>query len=539
MRKLVPLFAAAFALSMLPLSGRIVDLPRIDGSTPNSLLRSVELTDTATRLNLSLLHRPGYWCQRDTMELVGKTTGKIYPLLRSEGYEVGVKQTVGKNGRFDYVYVFPPLDPSDTIVDMRETGFELKKSMNDIMLGIHLGPSRQEKKYVASVHGTVSGGELGFLYIIEASPRNEKIVMTVPVDDNAFNFTFSSDTPVFYEIVSGTDHLSGGGYYGAFMPEGDDIEVEVVMEKSGTDVDFMTFDAPIGSETHSYAEYEKIGAELWNNSPDLKLRDSLQNARAYYLPEYYQLQDMMLTYPEKKDSIQEEYKKFWASDVTLTPEANAVNEALARLIDVDIYNAEMEAAENMKDLAGLFALVNKFWFNKDSSRYLDIYARVYRGLFPDHPYSKIFQELDSTFDPVPGNPFNDFTAPDFGGNEYTLSELVKGRPALLDLWASWCGPCRDTSTSMIPVYNEFAPKGFTIVGVARERVTSEFARQAVEKDGYPWLNLVDLDDKLGIWSLYRSSSAAGRLFLIGADGKIVAVDPSAEKVRAYLEENLK
>lgn len=539
MKKLVSLFLASLSLGPLVSSARVVTLPFIERSSQHSLLRSVELTDTATRFNLSLLHRPGYWCQRDTMELVGKSTGKVYPLLRSEGYEIGVKQAVGKNGRFDYVYVFPPLDPSDTIVDMRETGFEHKTTMNDIMLGIDLGSSRPEKKYVAKVHGIVSGGDVSFLYIVEPLTTSKDIIMTVPVDNNEFNFTFSSDTPIFYEIASGTDHLSGGGYYGAFMPEGDDIEIEVFMEKNGTDVDYMVIDGPVGSMTHSLAEYNKIGKDLWYNAPELKLRDSLQNARAYYLPEYYQLEDMMLSHPEKKDSIQAEFKKFWAREVYLTPEAIAVNDALGRIIDVDINNAEMQAVENMKDLAGLFALAQKYWFSKDAAPYLDIYTRVYRGVYPDHPYSKVFDELDNTFEPVPGNPFNDFTAPDFDGKEYTLSDLVNGRPALLDLWASWCGPCRTTSSSMIPVYNDFASKGFTIVGVARESGTPVFARKAVEEDGYPWLNLVDLDDKVGIWSLYRCSSAAGQVFLIGADGKIVAVNPSAEEVRAYLEKSLK
>ena len=91
---------------------------------------------------------------------------------------------------------------------------------------------------------------------------------------------------------------------------------------------------------------------------------------------------------------------------------------------------------------------------------------------------------------------------------------------------------------MIPVYEEFAPKGFTVVGVAREFGIPELGERAIKKDGYPWLNLLELDDRGGIWALYRIQGAMCGSFLIGADGKIVAVNPTAEEVRDYLEKAL-
>ena len=92
---------------------------------------------------------------------------------------------------------------------------------------------------------------------------------------------------------------------------------------------------------------------------------------------------------------------------------------------------------------------------------------------------------------------------------------------------------------MIPVWEEFAPKGFTIVGVAREYRTADKAVKAIEADGYRWLNLLELDDAGHIWDLYRVSNAAGGTFLVDPDGTIVAVSPTAEEVRAYLTEFFK
>ena len=65
-----------------------------------------------------------------------------------------------------------------------------------------------------------------------------------------------------------------------------------------------------------------------------------------------------------------------------------------------------------------------------------------------------------------GSPAPDFTVPLIDGGEFTLSEQLEAerKPVVLNLWASWCGPCR-TETPEISAFAEAHPE-VKVIGVA-------------------------------------------------------------------------
>jgi len=69
--------------------------------------------------------------------------------------------------------------------------------------------------------------------------------------------------------------------------------------------------------------------------------------------------------------------------------------------------------------------------------------------------------------------------------------------------------------------------------VAREKSVS-FAKAAIEKDKYPWENLVELNDAGKIWVKYGIGNSGGAVFLIDENGNIVANNPSTEEIRNFL-----
>ncbi len=159
---------------------------------------------------------------------------------------------------------------------------------------------------------------------------------------------------------------------------------------------------------------------------------------------------------------------------------------------------------------------------------------------PNHPYNKLASSMINAIENIKvGKKITDFSAPDLKGNEITFSDKIKGKIALLDLWATWCGPCIANSRMMVPVYNEYKDKGFTIIGVAGEFKNTDRLIHFLEKEKWDWINLVELDRQNNIWQKYGVDGAGGGMFIIDKEGKILAKDPTPEDVRRELESRLK
>jgi peroxiredoxin len=74
----------------------------------------------------------------------------------------------------------------------------------------------------------------------------------------------------------------------------------------------------------------------------------------------------------------------------------------------------------------------------------------------------------STSGKIPA-PQQGFLAPDFElkaptGETFKLSDL-RGQAVLINLWATWCPPCRLEMRSIEKVYQEYGGQGFTVLAV--------------------------------------------------------------------------
>ena len=64
----------------------------------------------------------------------------------------------------------------------------------------------------------------------------------------------------------------------------------------------------------------------------------------------------------------------------------------------------------------------------------------------------------------------EFEFPDLDGNPVTSDdERFKGKVVLVDIWGTWCPPCRREAPSLAKLDERFRERGLEIVGIAFER----------------------------------------------------------------------
>ena len=238
-----------------------------------------------------------------------------------------------------------------------------------------------------------------------------------------------------------------------------------------------------------------------------------------------------------------------------TPERNSLIEQLQAMTEEQTYTPEalteradyktkrksalLEIVNGEPSIARLTMLARQMVYSLPEQEFIDAFNNIYAVKMPDNSTTQFCQRQIAGFGLQIGSQYVDFEAPDIEGQMHKLSDLTKGAEiVMLDLWASWCGPCRKASIEMIPLYEKYNDKGFKIIGVARESGSTKAMEKAIKQDGYKWPQLVEMDDRANIWAQYGCINAAGRRILFDGEGKIIAFDPTIEQLTAEVEKHI-
>lgn len=117
-------------------------------------------------------------------------------------------------------------------------------------------------------------------------------------------------------------------------------------------------------------------------------------------------------------------------------------------------------------------------------------------------------------------------APDFSavnlatGNTVTLRTEYRGTVTLVNIWGTWCGPCRQEMPAMDSLYRSLGPRGFRIAAVSIDEPSLEAVRKFVAAHQITFDVLNDATGR--IKEIYQTTGAP-ESFLIDRSGHIVRI----------------
>jgi peroxiredoxin len=88
------------------------------------------------------------------------------------------------------------------------------------------------------------------------------------------------------------------------------------------------------------------------------------------------------------------------------------------------------------------------------------------------------------------------TLKDLNGADVSLSRYA-GQPLVINLWATWCGPCRLETPQLVDLYTTFKDRGLVVIGISTDDTPDKVRAFADEyKVPYPMLLARDQPDVL-------------------------------------------
>lgn len=536
------LFLSTLGLLLICMAGiaqtKIVDRPQfVTANTDAFEISKLELRNSET-----VLYCDGYGKPNDKISLSTKSymkgkSGKIYKFIRSEGFEMDTQNFMPASGTISFKLYMEPLD-------MNETSFDFMEGEDSNQFQI-LGIKTNKVKSTAPIHCLIKGEVIGRpqssrLRLLRQGNDGPTSSIYIPIRNGKFEYELNCNNQEAYELNFYKEYSQSLTFFS---------EQGTVFCKLFPEDQYYKDIAEGGVLNRKYNQYKATKDSLFQINAILGKIAKLNNENKYFTAKYISCNIQLKESKNQqiKDSLLNIFSKM-KEDEFLSPETIALEKELKKkqdearewelkyirehvsIVSLSLLEKRMsQAVEALRvDIADIKEVIPKC-----SEMYYSIYAKKY----PNHPYTEQIKNKLNGLSLKVGSSYIDFTTPDFNGKPVRLSEQIKGKMALIDLWASWCLPCRRSSISMIPVYEAYKDKGFTIVGIARENELA-IGMAAAKKDKYPWLNLIELKDKGRIWEKYNIQSVAGGTFLVDKNGIILAINPTDEEVKTILDKLL-
>ena len=161
---------------------------------------------------------------------------------------------------------------------------------------------------------------------------------------------------------------------------------------------------------------------------------------------------------------------------------------------------------------------------------------------PDHPWVKeLCKESNPADLPVlAGSVFPDLRFPLLTKDTLFLHDLLGSKLTIIDVWASWCAPCRkENRDALVPLWNEYHSQGLQIIAYSLESDESVW-RAAAEHDGADrWYQTSDLkgDDAPFLKKIRIMTIPAN--FILNDKGVVMAKNLHGKRLMDFVKNYMK
>lgn len=453
------------------------------------------------------------------------------------------------------------------------------KKFSLLLLLVCMGMCVYAQKYT-EIKGFVKDDRLKEIHLYNVEDGSTHLYASTAVaEDGSFGFLFCPSKPGFYTLgnnqrdqmdfviyVKGNDKINIDILENKAVLNGKNTKENIALykwEDFAADVRLKSvyFMRTISNYKDFFPEFTVFVSKLDSIKKKIKSGnaefDALLKKKIDYDVDYYAayfLQTPRTVHPERGDWP--EFYNTIISDSKFTTDEVLQFPQGARMLSIystfghissgkeysgpEVYHSTCLSYLKNDRLKGEYVIRNVFPGIKSYDQYLSMLDRYGKYLVTPSQKARVEAIGTALYETAPGKIAADFTYPDVNGKDVSLSDF-KGKIVLVDVWATWCGPCRGEIPHLKKLEEEMHGTDVVFLGVSVDEA----------KDKQKWLDFIKKEELGGIqlhasgWSkIAKDYKIKGipRFMVFDKQGKIVSVDaprPSRPELKQMLEEELK